>query len=210
MMPNDFNLLVLAIKDDLLSEPLEKYSVFAFSSEAFVGAIIPKLRELKIEEDAPPHRCAPELCPHERSIKPCLLPLLENFKKKIEIESRVLYKPVAQNFFLVDGFFFSDSNPKIMVGLRMATAGGHHTTASTVRQFTECLAAYFNGWEELSRDMSWEIIYVQHTDSTPLNDWQRCDVVNSDNVSKKESQKIAAFWEEKVRQYQVSIPSRDA
>ncbi|RNC42694.1 retrotransposon hot spot (RHS) protein, partial [Trypanosoma cruzi] len=71
----------------------------------------------------------------------------------------------------------------------MTTAGAHHTTASTVRQFTECLAAYFNGWEELSRDMSWEMIYVQHADSTPLNDWQRCDVVNSDNVSKKESQK---------------------
>ncbi|RNC51243.1 retrotransposon hot spot (RHS) protein, partial [Trypanosoma cruzi] len=109
----------------------------------------------------------------------------------------------------VDGFFFMDSNPRTLVGLRMATAGEHHTTASTVRQFTECLAAYFNGWEELSRDMSWEIIYVQHADSTPLNDWQRCDVVNSDNVSEKEKQKIAAFWKEKVRQYQVSISSGD-
>ncbi|RNC40056.1 retrotransposon hot spot (RHS) protein [Trypanosoma cruzi] len=70
-----------------------------------------------------------------------------------------------------------------LVGLRMATAGGRHTTASTVRQFTECLAAYFSGWEELSQDMSWGIIYVQQADSTPMNDWQRCDVDNSDNVS---------------------------
>ncbi|RNC42122.1 retrotransposon hot spot (RHS) protein [Trypanosoma cruzi] len=81
-----------------------------------------------------------------------------------------------------------------LVGLRMTTAGGHHTTASTVRQFTECLAAYFNGWEESSRDMSWEIIYVQHADSMPMNDWQRCDAVNSNNVSKKENKGIAAFW----------------
>ncbi|RNC51305.1 retrotransposon hot spot (RHS) protein [Trypanosoma cruzi] len=70
-----------------------------------------------------------------------------------------------------------------LVGLRMTTAGGHHTTASTVRQFTECLAAYFNGWEELSRDMSWGIIYVQHPDSTPMTGWQRCDVENSNNAS---------------------------
>ncbi|PWU87702.1 retrotransposon hot spot (RHS) protein [Trypanosoma cruzi] len=70
-----------------------------------------------------------------------------------------------------------------LVGLRMTTAGGHHTIPSTVRQFTECLATYFNGWEGSSRDMSWEIIYVQQTDSTPMNDWQRCDVDNSDNVS---------------------------
>ncbi|RNC40263.1 retrotransposon hot spot (RHS) protein, partial [Trypanosoma cruzi] len=72
----------------------------------------------------------------------------------------------------------------------MNTTGGHHTTASTVRQFTECVAAYFNGWEESSRDMSWGIIYVQQTDSTPMGDWQRCDVVNSNNVSDDESREI--------------------
>ncbi|RNC39110.1 putative retrotransposon hot spot (RHS) protein [Trypanosoma cruzi] len=91
----------------------------------------------------------------------------------------------------------------------MATAGGRHTTASTVRRFTECLAAYFNGWEELSRQLSWEIIYVQQTDSTPMNDWQRCDVVNSNNVSDDESRGIATFWKEEVRQHQVSISCRD-
>ncbi|RNC38896.1 retrotransposon hot spot (RHS) protein [Trypanosoma cruzi] len=80
-----------------------------------------------------------------------------------------------------------------LVGLRMTTAGGHHTTASTVRQFTECVAAYFNGWEELFRDMSWGIIYVQQTDSTPMNDWQRCDVVNPKSVGNDESRGIAAF-----------------
>ncbi|RNC48468.1 retrotransposon hot spot (RHS) protein [Trypanosoma cruzi] len=79
---------------------------------------------------------------------------------------------------------------KTLVGLRMTTAGGHRTIASTVRQFTECLAAYFSGWEELSRDMSWDIIYVQHADSTPMNGWRRCDVVNFDNVSRDENREI--------------------
>ncbi|RNC41701.1 retrotransposon hot spot (RHS) protein [Trypanosoma cruzi] len=92
-----------------------------------------------------------------------------------------------------------------VVGLRMTTAGGHHTTASTVRQFTDCLAAYFNGWGKLSRDLSWEFIYLQHEICRPMNDWQRCDVVDSNNVGEIESREIAAFWKEEVRQYQVSI-----
>ncbi|RNC52362.1 putative retrotransposon hot spot (RHS) protein [Trypanosoma cruzi] len=89
----------------------------------------------------------------------------------------------------------------------MATAGEHHTITSTVGQFTECLAAYFNDWEELSRDMLWEIICVQHADSTPMNNRQGCDVVNPNSVSDDEGREIAAFWEEKVPQYQVSISS---
>ncbi|PWU88925.1 putative retrotransposon hot spot (RHS) protein [Trypanosoma cruzi] len=197
MAPNNFILLVLAIRDDLLSKPLEKHSVFTFFSGAFVSAIIPKLRELKLQEDAPPHRCALESRPHERPLKPCLLPLLEKFKKKINIGSRVLYKPVAQNFPLVDAFFFIESPQKTLVGLRMATAGGHHTTTSTVRQFTECLAAYFNGWEELSREMSWEMIYVQHENSKKITKWQRCGPVNTENLSDDEKE-IVAFWNGKV------------
>ncbi|PWU88780.1 putative retrotransposon hot spot (RHS) protein [Trypanosoma cruzi] len=209
MVPNDFNLLVLAIKDDLISKALEDHSLFAFLGAAFVNAIIPKLTELKLENDAPPHRCALRVRPHERPFKPFLLGCPENFKKKINIECRVLYIPEAQNFPLVDGFFLLDSNPKTLVGLRMTTAGEHHTLTSTVRQFNERMAKYFNGWEEFSEGLSWEIIYVQQADSTPMNDWRRCDVDNSDDVSKKEDQKIAAFWNEKVRQYQVSISSRD-
>ncbi|EKG01279.1 retrotransposon hot spot (RHS) protein, putative [Trypanosoma cruzi] len=205
MTPNDFNLLVLAIKHNLLSKPLEKHSVFAFLSEAFVSAIIPKLKELKPEknEDDPPHLCALRVRPHERPLKPCILPLLKDSEVKMDVEYRVLYKPEAQNFPLVDGFFFLKSPRKTLVGLRITTAGGHHTTTSTVRQFTECLAAYFNGWEESSRDMSWEIIYVQHANSTPMNDWQKCN--DSANLTEVENREIAAFWEEKVHQYQVTV-----
>ncbi|EKG05868.1 retrotransposon hot spot (RHS) protein, putative [Trypanosoma cruzi] len=78
MVTNDFNLLVLAIKDDLLSKALEDLSLFAFLGAAFVNAIIPKLTELKLENDAPPHRCALRAHPHERPFKPCLLECLEN------------------------------------------------------------------------------------------------------------------------------------
>ncbi|RNF12054.1 retrotransposon hot spot (RHS) protein [Trypanosoma cruzi] len=78
------------------------------------------------------------------------------------MKHRLLCIPAGATFPLVDFFFLMVLNPKTLFGSRMATAGGHHTTTSTVRQFTECLAAYFNGWGELSRDMSWDMIYVQH------------------------------------------------
>ncbi|RNC38814.1 retrotransposon hot spot (RHS) protein [Trypanosoma cruzi] len=117
------------------------------------------------------------------------------------MEYGVLYIPKVENFPLVDGFFFVDSPRRTLVGLRMTTASEHHTTTSTVRQFNERLAAYFNDWEELSRDMSWEMIYVQHADSTPMKKWQGCDVVNPNNETDAEK-KIVAFWDGKVHQYQ--------
>ncbi|EKF99246.1 retrotransposon hot spot (RHS) protein, putative [Trypanosoma cruzi] len=212
MAPNDFILLILAIKDDLISKALEKYSVFAFLSEGFVNAIIPKLRELKMkkkeDEDDPPHRCALESHPHERPLKPCLLPLLENLEKKINIEYRVLYKPEAQNFPLLDAFFFMESPQKTLVGLQITTASEHHTIPSTVNLFKEKMATYFNGWKKFSRQLSWEIIYIQHADSTPMTGWQRCGPVETNTLSPAEK-RIAAFWEGNVRQYQVSVSSRD-
>ncbi|PWV08159.1 putative retrotransposon hot spot (RHS) protein [Trypanosoma cruzi] len=209
MTQAEFNLFVLRIRDYLMHANFGKCVMFAFLNVAFMAAIRRKLKELRPPARRQSHRCAPEVYSQEGPTSHYFLPSVEHIDKKTCINHRLLYIPGVEKFPLVDGFFFADTNPMTLVGLRMATAGGHHTTASTVRQFTECLAAYFNCWKKLSRDMSWEIIYVQHADSTPLNDWQRCDVVNSDNVSKKENQKFAAFWKEKVRQYQVSIPSGD-
>ncbi|PBJ68684.1 retrotransposon hot spot (RHS) protein [Trypanosoma cruzi cruzi] len=209
MTQAEFNLFVSRIRDCLMHADFGKCAMFAFLNVVFMAAIRRKLKELRPPTRRPSHRCAPDVHSQEGPTSHYFLPSVERIDKKTCINHRVLYIPEAENFPLVDGFFFMDSNPMTLVGLRMATAGGHHTTASTVRQFTECLAAYFNDWKKLSRDMSWEIIYVQRADSTPLNDWQRCDVVNSDNVSKKEGREIAAFWKEKVRQYQVSVSSRE-
>ncbi|EAN95199.1 putative retrotransposon hot spot (RHS) protein [Trypanosoma cruzi] len=209
MQQHYFNLLISWLTDYLISENFGRCTVFAFLNGSFVSAIERRLRELRPSPQRQSHRCALAVYSQERSTRHHVLSPLERFSERIDVECGVLYVTEVENFPLVDGFFFVKLNPMTLVGLRMAAAGGHHTTASTARQFTECLAAYFNGWDELSRDMSWEIIYVQHADSTPMNDWQRCDVVDSNNVSEDEK-KIAAFWNEKVRQYQVSISSEDA
>ncbi|PWU97366.1 retrotransposon hot spot (RHS) protein [Trypanosoma cruzi] len=184
---------------------MERCTVFAFLDADFITAIRHKLRELKRTARRQPHRSVLEVYSQERPTSHHALPPPHYFSEKVGVDCCVLYVPWAANFPLLDGFFFLNSNPMTLVGPRMTTANEHHTTTSTVRQFTECMAAYFYGWEELSQDMSWEIIYVQHADSTPLNDWQGCDVVNSDGVSEKENQKIAWFRKEKVRQYQLAI-----
>ncbi|KAF8283308.1 putative retrotransposon hot spot (RHS) protein, partial [Trypanosoma cruzi] len=210
MQQHDFNFLISGLKDYLISENFGRCTVFAFLNGSFVSTIERRLRELRPSPQRQSHRCALAVYSQERSTRHHVLPPLEHVSERIDLECGVLYVTEVENFPLLDGFFFVKSNPMTLVGLRMAAAGGHHTTASTVRQFTEHLAEYFNGWEELSRDMSWEMIYVQHADSTPMNDWRRCDVVDSNNVSGADNNEIAAFWNEKVRQYQVSISSGDA
>ncbi|KAF5225359.1 hypothetical protein ECC02_001537 [Trypanosoma cruzi] len=205
MQQHYFNLLILGLTDYLISENFGRCTVFAFLNGSFVRAIERRLRELRPSPQRQSHRCALAVYSQERSTRHHVLPPLEHVSERIDVECGVLYVTEVENFPLLDGFFFMELNPMTLVGLRMAAASAHHTTASTARQFTEYLAEYFNVWEESSRDMSWEVIYVQHADSTPMNDWQGCDVVNSDNVSGSDNNEIAAFRKEKVRQYQVSI-----
>ncbi|PWU85738.1 putative retrotransposon hot spot protein (RHS) [Trypanosoma cruzi] len=210
MKQSDFILLLLRFWDYVPPYLIEKYAVSAFLNEDLLRAIRLKIKELSLPGRGEPHSCALKEHSDKSFTRKEVLPPPELLSNPVAMDHWVLYEPKVQNFPLVDVFFFVDSNPKTLVGLRMTTAGEHHTTASTVRQFTECLAAYFEGWEELSRDMSWEIIYVQHEIYSPMEEWQRCDVVNSNNVGDDESREIAAFWREKVRQYLAAVSSADA
>ncbi|RNC33097.1 retrotransposon hot spot (RHS) protein, partial [Trypanosoma cruzi] len=155
------------------------------------------------------HSCALVKYSYKSFTRKEFLRVPDNPSNRIAIEYWVLYEPRVKNFPLVDGFFFVDSNPKTMVGLQITTASEHHTIPSTVRQFKDNMAAYFNDWEELSQDMLWEIIYVQHKDNKPITGWQGCDVVRSESVN-EESREIPAFWKEKVRQYRAAVSSADA
>ncbi|RNF13352.1 retrotransposon hot spot (RHS) protein [Trypanosoma cruzi] len=134
----------------------------------------------------------------------CEIPGVGEVDEKQNINYRVLYIPVARKFPLVDGFFFMETPRRTLVGLQMTTAGEHHTTTSTVRQFTQYLSKFFNGWEEFAQGLSWEIIYVRHADSTPMNDWRRCDVVDPPGVGDVDHERIAAFWET-THQYQFAL-----
>ncbi|RNF02350.1 putative retrotransposon hot spot (RHS) protein, partial [Trypanosoma cruzi] len=145
---NDILFLVLGMKNALQSEVLERYSLTVFLIENFVTSIAKDLKELPPPSPSKPRSSVLTLNSHGHPTEATAITELGPNDSLQELKYRVLYIPEAQNFPLVDGFFLLDSNPMTLVGLRMAAAGEHHTTTSTVRQFTEYLAAYFNGWEE--------------------------------------------------------------
>ncbi|EAN89880.1 retrotransposon hot spot (RHS) protein, putative [Trypanosoma cruzi] len=207
LSPHDIFFLVLGMKNVVQSAALKKYALTVFLSVEFVTSIVKDLKELQPPSPSKPRSSVLTLNPHGYPTEAAAITELKFIDRPQELKYRVLYIPTFPTFPLVDGFFFLKSPRRTLVGLQMTTAGGHHTTASTVRQFTECLASYFDGWEELSRDISWDIIYIQHADSKPMKNWQRCDYVNPRNKTDAEK-KIVAFWNGRVHQYQVILKGK--
>ncbi|PWU86268.1 putative retrotransposon hot spot (RHS) protein [Trypanosoma cruzi] len=164
MSARDVFFLLLGMRDNFFPASLEKYALNAFLNVGFVTAIVTKLKELQLPPSSKPRSSVPTLNPQGYPTEATAITELELFDCPQDLNYRLPYLPTFPNSLLLDGFFFVESNPMTLVGLRMTTAGGHHTATSTVRQFSERLAEYFNGWEELSRDMSWEITYMQHAD----------------------------------------------
>ncbi|EKG08318.1 retrotransposon hot spot (RHS) protein, putative [Trypanosoma cruzi] len=145
MKQSDFIFFVLRFWDYVPPYIIEKYAVSAFMNEDFLRAIRLKIKEVGPPGRREPHSCALKEHSDKSFTRKEVLPPPERLSNPVAMDHWVLYEPKVQNFPLVDGFFFVDSNPMTLVGLRTNTAGGHHTTTSTVRQFTEYLAAYFEG-----------------------------------------------------------------
>ncbi|ESS55897.1 retrotransposon hot spot protein (RHS) [Trypanosoma cruzi Dm28c] len=204
---NDILFLVLGMKNALEAELLEKYSLSVFLIENFVTSMVKDLKELPPPSPSKPRSSVLTLNPHGHPTEATAITELGPNDSLQELKYRVLYIPAAQNFPLVDGFFFMVSPRRTLVGLQMTKASAHHTIPSTVKQFTEHLSRFFNGWKEFAKGLSWEIIYIQHADSTPMTGWQRCGPVNTKNLSPAEK-KIVAFWDGKVHQYQFILKGK--
>ncbi|EKG04372.1 retrotransposon hot spot (RHS) protein, putative, partial [Trypanosoma cruzi] len=204
MGAKDLLLLILRSHGALVSRALEKLGLRVFMYGELVIALVEELNELRSSERNEAQDSVMKVNHQGHPTRTAGLAGLEEVVTRIPMEYGVLYLPKVENFPLVDGFFFVDSPRKTLVGLQMTTASAHHTTTSTVKQFTECLAAYFNGWDELSREMSWEMIYIKNEDSKNISKWQRCDVVNPNNETDAEKE-IVAFWDGKVHQYQFML-----
>ncbi|PWU93746.1 putative retrotransposon hot spot protein (RHS) [Trypanosoma cruzi] len=180
MINREFLLLVLGARKTILSEFLEKFCLRALIFGRFFSAMAEELKGLK----SPAHDIQDTVLkanPGGHPTEICEIPGVGGINAKQHINCRVLYIPVVGDFPLVDGFFFMESPRRTLVGLQMTTAGAHHTITSTVKQFTEHLSAYFKGWEKLSREMSWEMIYIQHAFSKKISKWHECDCVNPNN-----------------------------
>ncbi|PWU96076.1 putative retrotransposon hot spot (RHS) protein [Trypanosoma cruzi] len=194
-------LIILGSHGALVSRALEQLGLRAFMYGELVSAIVEGLNELRPPERSEAQDSVLKVNHQGHPTRTVGIRELEGGVTRIPMEYGVLYLPKVENFPLVDGFFFMESPRRTLVGLQMTTASAHHTIPSTVRQFTEYLAAYFEGWDELSRDLSWEMIYIQHADSKKISKWHECDRVNRNNETDAEKE-IVAFWDGKVHQYQ--------
>ncbi|PWU89954.1 putative retrotransposon hot spot (RHS) protein [Trypanosoma cruzi] len=201
MNTKDLLLLILRSHGALVSHFLEQLGLRVFTRGEFVSALVKGLKELRPPERNKAQDSVLKVNHQGHPTRTVGLGKLEKGVTRIPMEYGVLYIPAARNFPLVDGFFFVDSPRKTLVGLQMTTAGEHHTIPSTVRLFKNNMAKYFKGWKKLSRDMSWEMIYVQRADSKKIKKWQRCGPVNTKNLSDAEKE-IVAFWKVKVHEYQ--------
>ncbi|CCD20245.1 putative retrotransposon hot spot protein 4 (RHS4) [Trypanosoma vivax] len=149
-------------------------------------------------------------------------------------EYYVLYKPSVDNFPVVDGFFFVEGHgtsgeraavraahscdahqPKTIVLLQATKARSHHTETGKLLKLKAILSRAFRDWADFSKNMRWEIVYVQHPDAQLFKKRQRCDRTEvkkkKEETAEEYDERQAAhdaeqvFWEREVDQYAVKL-----
>ncbi|AAQ15533.1 retrotransposon hot spot (RHS) protein, putative [Trypanosoma brucei brucei TREU927] len=124
-------------------------------------------------------------------------------------EYMVLYRPATGNEPVVDGFFFVEgrlrrapdgaappTTPNIAVLLQVTKSDRHPTTTDKVQKFRENMARYFSDWGAFSRDMVWEMIYINSVNGGTITIRQLCD---GDDPAE-----AADMWRN-MAQYQVTL-----
>ncbi|RNE96613.1 retrotransposon hot spot (RHS) protein [Trypanosoma rangeli] len=92
----------------------------------------------------------------------------------------------------------------MFIELQVTKHNTHHTTAGKVAAFLNYMTCNFKGWEALREKMKWEIIYIQHAESTPMTGRRDCHITEGE----KEVPRLhvaSDFWERRVEQYQVQL-----
>ena len=100
----------------------------------------------------------------------------------------------------MDGFFVVEGvGLKTIVLVQVTKAKEHHTKKTTVNAFREYMGKVFEDWENIEKAYTWELIYVQHVDSTAIKKRQNCsssgDAANDTDL---------ALWD-RIHQYQVTL-----
>ncbi|ORC86950.1 putative retrotransposon hot spot (RHS) protein, partial [Trypanosoma theileri] len=92
--------------------------------------------------------------------------------------------------------------------IQTTTAKRHETTVTAVIEFNKYLKNCFSDWTDVSKKVSWEIIYIQPYDTDErrrIKEWQGCTLNESGNYNLEQQEVTAKFWSEKVNQYQVNL-----
>ncbi|CBH17319.1 retrotransposon hot spot (RHS) protein, putative [Trypanosoma brucei gambiense DAL972] len=103
-------------------------------------------------------------------------------------EYMVLYLPATGNEPVVDGFFFVEgrlrrnrdgtapqTTPNIAVLLQVTKSERHPTATDKVKKFRENMARYFSDWGAFSRNMVWEMIYINSVNGGTITRRQLCE-----------------------------------
>ncbi|RNC35902.1 retrotransposon hot spot (RHS) protein [Trypanosoma cruzi] len=128
MNTKDLLLIILGSHGALVSHAVEQFGLRVFMRGELVSALVEELKELRSAKRNEAQDSVLKVNHQGYPTRTVGLGKLENGVERIPMEYGVLYIPAVENFPLVDGLFFVDSPQKMLVGLRMATAGEHHTT----------------------------------------------------------------------------------
>ncbi|KAH8618632.1 hypothetical protein ERJ75_000261200 [Trypanosoma vivax] len=149
-------------------------------------------------------------------------------------ECSVLYKRAVPNYPVVHGLFFVEGHgtpggkavetsscrdvghkPKTIVLLHATKQRRHRITTGALLNLKKKLKDAFEDWDDFSKNMRWEIVYVQHPDTKLFDKRQQCkvtEVERKDNETDEQhkARKIAhdaeqIFWETEVDQYAVKV-----
>ncbi|KAH8615408.1 putative retrotransposon hot spot protein 4 (RHS4) [Trypanosoma vivax] len=136
------------------------------------------------------------------------------------VQSGLLYIPGDRCFPVVDAFYFvtapaggaagskrrrgaaCESERWTLVGVQVTRRHAHGTTTFAVNDFVCRLASFFGNWAQVERKLSWEIIYVQHAASQPMERRQRCTATVREAGDK--CQEALTLWD-RMTQYQVRL-----
>ncbi|KAH8619554.1 hypothetical protein ERJ75_000154400 [Trypanosoma vivax] len=105
--------------------------------------------------------------------------------------------------------------PKTIVLLQATKACSHHTETGKLLKLKAILRRAFRNWADFSKNMRWEIVYVQHPDTRLFEKRQRCDRTEVKKKKEETAEEYVGrqtaheaeqvFWETEVDQYAVKL-----
>nr|CAD21869.1 H25N7.12 [Trypanosoma brucei] len=133
-------------------------------------------------------------------------------------EYMVLYLPATGNEPVVDGFFFVEGRfrrnrdgtaapipSNIAVLLQVTKSDRHPTATDKVQKFRKNIARYFSDWGAFSRDMVWEMIYINSVNGGTITIRQLCEgPPDRDRGGDGGPLGPQTFWES-IDQFQVTL-----
>ncbi|AAZ12261.1 retrotransposon hot spot (RHS) protein, putative [Trypanosoma brucei brucei TREU927] len=136
---------------------------------------------------------------------------------------KVLYRSLEKSKLFVDGFFFvedcsrrvadmRDGFPqlgvasKTIVLIQITDNYRKEASVSELQEFMTNIARYFSDWDTFSRNMAWEMIYVNAIYGGVIKTRQRC-VNNNTADAEQQTEETQVFWDG-IDQYQITFDKK--